>query len=169
MAKKNLKPEPKSAEDWQKKAEEYLASWQRTQADFDNYRKRIEEHQKDFVRLAIAECALRIAPILDDFRRAFQAIPEKEKNSAWVVGMRHVENRLRAILESWELKPIEGGDVFDPRRHEAIATAPHPTVPEGSIIETLELGWQLGDKVLKPARVRVSTGPEKKETEGQEK
>lgn len=147
-------------EDWQQKAEEYLALAQRTQADFDNYRRRTEEREQELGALAIAQVALQLTPILDDFRRALQSVPPDEHASAWVTGIRQVEKRLRQLLAGYGLTPIEEAGQFDPREHEAIATAPHPEIPEDMVIDIVEIGWKFHDKVLKPARVRVSTGQE---------
>lgn len=161
MTAKQAKNEPKeSAETWQKKAEDCLAGWQRTQADFDNYRKRIENSRHELAMLATADFALKITPVLDDFRRAFLAVPEDTRTSSWIVGMRQVEKRLRTILTEQGLTPIDETGEFDPRLHEAIATTPDPKIPAGTIIDIVELGWRLGENTIKPARVRVSSGQE---------
>ncbi len=145
--------------DWEIKAQEYLVGWQRTQADFDNYRRRIEATKNELIQMAMAESLLRIAPILDDFRRAFDHVPAEERTAAWVQGMQQVEKRLQSILEQAGLHPINEKDVeFNPLLHEAIAYENHAQKPEGTVIDIVELGWQVGDKVIKPAKVRVSKG-----------
>ncbi len=139
-------------------AAEYLAGWKRTQADFDNYRKRTEAAKTEWMAMAAAESALRITPILDDFHRAFAHIPAETQGSAWVTGMRQVEKHLRSALAASGLTPIEDLSSFDPALHEAIAYEEHPELAEGTIIDVVETGWKLGDRVIKPARVRVSKG-----------
>lgn len=159
MADKKIKSSPGTpATDWQAKADEYLTGWQRTRADFDNYRKRTEAAHRELVDMATAAALLPITAIVDDFRRAFQSIPADVADSAWVAGIRQVDQRLRHALADHGLRPIEDGGSFDPRRHEAIAAEPHPKLLDGQIIDTVELGWQLGDRVVKPAKVRVSQG-----------
>lgn len=145
-------------QDMAAKAEEYLTGWRRTQADFENYRKRTEEAKADWMKLAAADSLLKVAPILDDFRRAFEHIPFEAQDSPWVAGVRQVEKHLRATLTAGGLEPIESTGVFDPNLHEAIAYEDHPELPEGTIIGIVETGWKLGDRIIKPARVRVSRG-----------
>lgn len=149
--------EPQTNE-WQAKAEEYLASWKRAQADFENYRRRTETQQGDLVKLARAEGYVRMTPILDDFRRAFAFVPKEEQESAWITGMRQVEKHFRRLLGEAGLNPIDEGEQFDPQHHEAIAYEEHPELPEGTIIDFVESGWKMDDRVIKPARVRVSRG-----------
>lgn len=140
------------------KAEEYLAGWKRTQADFENYRRRTEDGKAEWIKIAAADSMLKVAPILDDFRRAFEHIPADAQDTPWVAGMRQVEKHLRATLAASGLEPIESTGNFDPNLHEAIAYEEHPELPEGTVIGVVEIGWKLGDRVIKPARVRVSKG-----------
>jgi len=160
MTAKHTKKQPSNSPDWQQQAETYLALAQRTQADFDNYRRRTEEREHELGALAIAQVALQLTPILDDFRRALQTVPPDEHENAWVTGIRQVEKRLRQLLAGYGLTPIEEAAQFNPHLHEAIATAAHPEIPEDMIIDVVEVGWKYHDKVLKPARVRVSSGQE---------
>lgn len=146
---------------WKTKAEECLAGWQRTQADFDNYRKRMEGAKDEWLRLAQAESVLTLASVIDDFRRAFAHVPAEQQGSPWVVGMRQVEKHLQLLFKERGLEPIETTGSFDPQLHEAIAYEEHPELPDGSIIDVVEMGWKLGEKVVKPARVRVSKGQPK--------
>lgn len=158
MTKSKDKAAPHDSPDWKKQAEEYLVGWQRTQADFENYRKRTEEAKAGLAHLAAADAYLRMTPILDDFRRAFAHLPADQKDSAWVTGMQQVEKHLRSILAQAGLTPIDDGGTFDPLLHEAIAYEEHPEHDDGTIIDIVECGWKLGDRVIKPARVRVSKG-----------
>ena len=154
-------PSIEAQNSWQIKAEEYLTGWKRTQADFENYRRRTEEQRAEWLKLTAAESLLRVAPILDDFKRAFSHVPDAEQNSAWVGGMQQVEKNLRSLLSQSGLVPIEDAGDFDPNLHEAIAYEEHPELPDGKVIEILETGWKLGKKIIKPARVRVSKGQTK--------
>jgi molecular chaperone GrpE len=149
--------EEKPAE-WQAALDELKSGWQRTQAEFDNYRKRMESARLEWAKMATASAMLKMTPILDDLRRAFAHVPAEQNTSAWVTGMRQVEKHLRTILADANLIPIEDGGEFDPNLHEAIAYEDHPELSDGTIIDVIEIGWKLGDKVIKPARVRVSRG-----------
>ncbi len=144
--------------DWHAKIEECQAGWQRTQAEFENYRKRVESDRAGWARLATAEALVQMAPILDDFRRAFAHLPADETDSSWVAGMRQVEKHFRNVLVKAGLEPIAEGGSFDPNLHEAIAYEHHPELAEDSIIDVIELGWKLAGRVIKPAKVRVSRG-----------
>ena len=156
--KPKLDDQPEPTTDWQAKAEDYLASWQRTQADLENFRRRVDQQLTDVKNMAAADAYLRLTPILDDFPRAFAHLPVTEEHSPWVIGMQQVEKHLRTTLANAGLTPIEETGVFNPLRHEAIAYEAHPDQPDGTIIDVIEVGWQMGDRIIKPARVRVSKG-----------
>jgi molecular chaperone GrpE len=146
-----------------KKAEEYLASWQRSQADFTNYRRRAEQEKQDLGKYANAALFCDILPVLDDLERALNAIPEEYTDSDWVKGVRLVERKFRNILERQGVKPICAlGMAFDPNLHEAIR---QEKGPEGTVISEVEKGYTLGDKLLRPARVIVGSGEEEGEPE----
>jgi molecular chaperone GrpE len=141
-----------------KKAAEFLASWQRAQADFINYKRRIEQERQDFNNFANANLILGLLPALDDMERALNAIPEKYTDDDWVEGIRLVERKFRTILEGQGVKPIKAlGESFDPHFHEAMR---QEKGKEGIVLEELQKGYMLRDKLLRPARVVVGTGPE---------
>lgn len=134
--------------------------WQRTQADFENYRKRAEAQKFELVQMASADFMAKITPVLDNFRRAFAHTPENEKNSPWIAGVKQIEKQLEDILTTEGLKKIlaEPNTKFDPNLHEAISCEPNNKIPADSIIAEIESGWMFNNKVLKPAKVRVSKG-----------
>ncbi len=138
------------------KAEEYLANWQRAQADFINYKRRSDKEKEelaDYSRAAIIQCVL---PILDDFERAISAIPEKTMDSNWVEGVRMIEKKLRTVLESEGLSCIEAiGEPFDPYQHEAVR---QESGEEGIIIEDIRKGYKYRDRVIRPSQVVVGGG-----------
>ncbi|HJX12767.1 MAG TPA: nucleotide exchange factor GrpE [Dehalococcoidales bacterium] len=139
-----------------KKAEEYLASWQRAQADFVNYKRRMEQERLDFNRYANANLILGLLPVLDDLERALEAVPAKYKNHDWVEGVRLVERKFKTSLEGQGVKPIQAlGEPFDPNFHEALR---QDKGREGIIIEVFQKGYMLNDKLLRPARVVVGNG-----------
>lgn len=134
--------------------------WQRTQADFENYRKRTEAQKFELVQMASADFMAKITPVLDNFRRAFAHTPENEKNSPWIAGVKQIEKQLEEILISEGLEKITAGPKtqFDPTIHEAISCEPNDKIPTDHIIAEVESGWIFNGKLLKAAKVRVSKG-----------
>ena len=139
-----------------KQAEEYLANWQRAQADFVNYKRRTEQERLEFNDFANANLVLNILPVLDDMERALEAVPPKYKKHDWVEGVRLVERKFRTILEGLGVKQINAlGEVFDPNYHEALRQS---NGKEGIILEEIQKGYMLNDKLLRPSRVVVGNG-----------
>ncbi len=142
-----------------KKAGEYLAHWQRVQADFINYKRRTEAERQEFNSFANANLILAILPVLDDMERAINAIPEEFTDHDWVEGVRLVERKFKTVLEGHGVKPILSlGMAFDPNYHEAMR---QDKGEEGVIIEELQKGYTLNDKLLRPAKVVVGRGHKK--------
>ncbi len=141
-----------------KKAEDYLANWQRAQADFINYKRRTELERQDFNRFANANLILSLLPALDDLERALSSIPPKLAKHSWVDGIRLVERKFKSSLETQGLTPIKAlGEPFDPNFHEALR---QDKGKEGIIVEEFQKGYMLGDRVLRPAKVVVGNGEE---------
>jgi molecular chaperone GrpE len=140
----------------QAKAEANLAGWQRAQADFSNFKKRIEQEREDFTRFANASLILELLPLLDDLERALEHVPAKLANLAWVDGVKLIYRKFRATLESQGLSQIEALDKpFDPNLHEAVR---QDKGEEGIVIEEIRKGYQLQDKVIRPTMVVVGNG-----------
>lgn len=143
-----------------KKAEEYLASWQRAQADFINYKRRAEQDRLEFSKFANATAFLGILPVLDDMERALDAIPPEFADRDWVEGVRLVERKFRSALEMQGVKPILAlGMAFDPNFHEGVR---QDKGPEGMVIQEFQKGYTLNGKLLRPAKVVVGNGEEEK-------
>ncbi len=141
-----------------KKAEDYLANWQRAQADFINYKRRTELERQDFNRFANANLILSLLPALDDLERALSSTPPKLSKHSWVDGIRLVERKFKSSLETQGLTPIKAlGEPFDPNFHEALR---QDKGKEGIIVEEFQKGYMLGDRVLRPAKVVVGNGEE---------
>jgi molecular chaperone GrpE len=139
-----------------KKTEDYLASWQRAQADFINYKRRNEQERQDFNRFANAELLRSLLPILDDLDRALASVPARTGKHSWLEGVRLVDRKLRASLEAQGLTPIKAlGEPFDPNFHEAVR---QDKGKEGIVIEEFQKGYMMHDKLLRPARVVVGNG-----------
>jgi len=143
------------------KAEGYLANWQRTQADFINYKRRSEQEKEEIGKLANAMLMLNLLPILDDLERAFTSIPSHLARLTWVDGIRLIGRKLQASLEAQGLFQLEAlGEPFDPKLHEV---AMHGKGKEGIVIEELQKGYKLHDRVIRPTMVVVGNGEEKEE------
>jgi molecular chaperone GrpE len=143
--------------DLRAKADEYLDGWQRARAEFANYKKRIEREQEEARGRAAAALLAKILPIEDDLRRAVRERPEPEGLSHWADGIGLIQRKLEALLETEgvEVIPAEGV-AFDPALHEAVTYEPSNDHQEGEIIEVIQQGYRLGERVLRPARVRVA-------------
>src|SRR5207244_4283068 len=145
----------------EQKADEYLRLAQRTQADFVNYRRRVEEERTQLASLANVGYILRLLPVLDDFERAMANATPEALDSNWGKGIQLVERNLRGLLAADEITRIvaEGAE-FDPREHEALGRAPSADVPEGHVVHVVRPGYRKGDRVIRPAQVIVAGRPE---------
>lgn len=150
--------ETKLAEE-KKKADEYLDNWRRTAAEFQNYKRRAEKDKADYAQYANQRLLKRLLDVLDSFGAGFKSVPEQYKNEPWVEGMRAVERQMLQILEGEGVTPIDAaGKDFDPNFHEAMLYEPSPGVSEGQILDELQRGYMLQDRVLRPTRVKVAKG-----------
>jgi len=129
---------------------------QRVAADFDNYRKRVARDQESLVTRAHERLVKELLPVLDDLERALQAAAEHEE-AKLADGVQLVYRELRDALSHEGLAEVEADGKFDPHVHEALLTQPSDR-EEGSVLEVLQKGYRLGDRVLRPARV-VIAGP----------
>jgi molecular chaperone GrpE len=151
-------PEPKPPEPEKANAEEerYLRLIQSLQADFANYRHRVEREREDQAKYANRELILKVLPIMDDFARALGTVPQEMTDAGWVQGMALIERKLTAILEEEGLKRIEAeGKDFDPWEHEAVFTVEGNGDDEGRVTSIIREGYKLYDKVIRPAQVSV--------------
>jgi molecular chaperone GrpE len=138
----------------QAQADEYKDGWQRSVADFQNYRKRVEAERTEMYQSATGNIIKRYLPVLDDMERALQARPE---GLAWADGIELIYRKLQSILESEGIKRIEAeGQMFDPNFHEAIGEEHADGAKSGQVIAVVRNGYMLGDKVIRPAMVRVA-------------
>ena len=135
--------------------DEYLAGWQRTQADFDNYRKRALRQQQEFAARGAERLLAKLLPVLDDIERALAAAADHEEAKV-IEGVEMTKSALAAALASEGLVEIEAEGAFDPHVHEALLAQPVEGVESGSIVQVVQRGYRLGDVVLRPARVIVA-------------
>lgn len=141
----------------QAKAAEYLDGWQRALADFTNYKRRMERDQQLNYQNAIGTAVKRYLPIVDDLERALNNRPAEGEGAVWASGIELIYRKFLTALEADGVKPMQAeGTQFDPNLHEAISQEPSPEHDSGQIIEVLQKGYLLGDRVLRPAIVRVA-------------
>jgi molecular chaperone GrpE len=137
------------------KRDEYLELAQRVQADFENYRKRAARDQERLVAHAHERLVKELLPVLDDLERALEAA-ERHEEAKLVDGVRLVERLLRKALEKEGLREIETDGEFDPHVHEALLTQAREGAEPGSVVDVVQRGYRIGDKVVRPARVIVA-------------
>jgi molecular chaperone GrpE len=141
----------------EQKAREYLEGLQRERADFTNYRKRIERENAMLQQTLAANVIKKYLVIADDLTRALKARPTTGDGAVWAEGVELISRKLGMILDAEGIKPIGAdGDMFDPTMHEAISSEDSPNHQSGQIIEVLQQGFMIGERVLRPALVRVA-------------
>lgn len=139
------------------RAEEYLDGWQRARAEFANYKKRIERDQEGGRGRATAAVLTRLLPVIDDLLLALRDRPAGDEARPWADGIDLICRKLQGVLEAEGVEPIPTqGEVFDPLLHEAVTHEDSPDHREGEIIDVIQPGYRLGERVLRPARVRVA-------------
>lgn len=136
------------------RASEYKDNWVRSQAEFQNYRKRIErDNELRYINMK-GDIIKKVLPALDDLERALQNRPAED---AWASGIELIARKLQGILENEGAKRIEAkGVAFDPNFHEAITHEPAEGVESGHVIDVVQNGYVLGERVIRPALVRVA-------------
>lgn len=140
--------------------EDYLAALQRERAEFVNFRRRTAEEREASFGLAAEGLISKVLVLADDFDRAIEARPAEFVGNAWIEGIAAIDRKLRLLLESEGVRPIEAapGTRFDPREHEAVVNVPDSGRPDGEIVVEVRRGYRLRDKVIRPALVAVADG-----------
>jgi molecular chaperone GrpE len=142
----------------QAKANEYLDGWQRARAEFANYKRRVEAEREELRRASNMDLLLKLLPVVDDFERAFQKVPPELASLPWVDGVKMILRKLQAILESENVTAIQAtGQPFDPLWHQAVLQEETTQHPDGHVIEEMQHGYRLGERVLRPAMVKVAS------------
>jgi molecular chaperone GrpE len=141
--------------DAETKRDEYLADLQRLAADFDNYRKRVARDQEQLVARAHEGLVKALLPVLDDLERALDAA-EVHDEATVVEGVRLVQRALADLLAREGLQEIGADGAFDPHVHEALLSQPGEGAAPGTVLQVVQKGYRLGDRVLRPARVVVA-------------
>jgi molecular chaperone GrpE len=148
-------PEPDPLAVLTRERDEYLDTLQRLQAEFDNYRKRAAREQSAIVARASERLVKELIPVLDDLERALEAAEEHEE-AALEEGVRLTHRALADALQREGLVEVETNGKFDPHIHEALLSQPDDDVESGAVLQVLQKGYRLGDRVIRPARVIVA-------------
>ena len=140
-----------------KDAEHNLDGWQRERAEFSNYKKRIERDLSQQTQVVTGSVIKKYLVILDDIDRALKNRPKDGDGAGWAEGIELIQRKLIAILDAEGIERINQNKVqFDPQLHEAISSEENPDFESGEIIEVVQQGYKLGDRILRPAMVRVA-------------
>lgn len=143
------------------KADKYLANWQRSQADFENYKRWASQDKKEIVQFANSNLIKELLPVLDDLAMAFNTLTEDIIDNSWVEGIKLIYNKLLTTMNAQDLSEIDAlGEEFDPNLHVAVMCKEGP---DGIVIEEIRKGYKLKDKVLRPTMVIVGKSKEEKE------
>jgi molecular chaperone GrpE len=158
-------PVDQSQEEILRERDQFRALAQRIQADFVNYKRRMDEERQGLVRNASVGFIQRLLPAVDDFQLAIEHLPAEAEES-WANGMQMVLRKFRSTLESEGVTPFEPeiGTLFDPAEHEAVFYEPTGEHPSGSIVTVFRRGYNIYDKVLRPAQVTVAQAQEDEPT-----
>ena len=142
----------------QKQNEDYLDSLQRERASFANYKRRIDLDNASFAERLLAEHVKFFLPVVDDLERSLQHRPEDPDCAGWIAGVELILQKLLKSLEAKDVHPLDlkPGDNFDPNTQEAVTHEENDTYTDGQIIEVVQTGYKIKDRVIRPALVRVA-------------
>jgi molecular chaperone GrpE len=143
------------------RAESYLASWQRAAADYQNFKRRVEQERSEVAQMANVALMINLLPLVDDLERALENVDSHLAGLTWLDGIRLIHRKFQALLEMSAVTeiPADGQD-FDPNLHEAVMYADGP---DGKVTSVVQKGYMLGGRVLRPAMVVVGNGGKKEE------
>jgi molecular chaperone GrpE len=141
----------------QQQSAEYLDGWQRERAEFANYKKRMERERQQLQHNIVGNIIRKYLEILDDLERVLQNQPADSDGASWAEGIELVNRKFLSALEAEGVVPMEvAGQQFDPNLHEAISQEPSEDLESGQIIDVVRNGYLIGERVLRPAIVRVA-------------
>lgn len=137
-------------------ADNYYKNWQRSAADFINFKRRVEQDRAETARMASAALVINLLPVFDDLDRAVGTVDAKLAGLNWVQGIIAIEKKFASLLEAMNVTEVPAdGQAFDPERHEAVGQQPGAA---GKVLYVVQKGYQFGDRVIRPAMVIVGDG-----------
>lgn len=142
-------------------ATEYMQRWQRSAADFTNYKRRFQQEQEQRERLLAAQALAPVLNALDSFERAFSTLPDSLRGYTWIEGVALVDYQLRHALDAQGIAetPAEVGQPFDPAHHQAVGEVETDQHPDGHIAVLLQRGYEVAGVLLRPALVQLARTP----------
>jgi molecular chaperone GrpE len=149
----------KQIETLQAEVEEQKDGWLRSRAELDNYRKRVQRDAARSYQDAMANVLKIFISVADDLERALKNKPEYKETESWVNGIELILQKLQSQMKNQGVERLEvkPGDTFDPNIHEAITQEENPDFEEGQIIEVVQPGYRISDRIIRPAMVRVAS------------
>jgi molecular chaperone GrpE len=146
-----------SGTDLAQQAGEYLAGWQRAQADYQNLKRDTAKRVSDITKYANEDLLTQFLPIIDYFTYAFKGVPENERNSSWLKGVEHIQTNFIRVLEDNGVNKIKTvGEMFDASMHESLETVEGTDKEHGIIVEEVAPGFTLNGKVIRSAKVKIA-------------
>ena len=143
-------------EEGKQPAGKHYESWQRSAADYQNYKRRMEEERREVARLASVSLIINLLPLMDDIERALKNVDPKLSGLTWIDGIWMIYRKFEAVLQNAGVTEIEAdAQQFDPTVHEAISEVDGE---EGKVLSVVQKGYKLGDRVIRPAMVVVGKG-----------
>jgi molecular chaperone GrpE len=150
---------PADAAELQRQRDDYYDRLLRKTAEFDNYRKRIDRERQQVTEAAAADLLEELLPLVDDLERALRADPGSEGTEAYRRGVELIHRQLLEVLRKRGVRPVDAvGADFDPHFHQAVSHEAAEGRREGEVIEEFRRGYMLGDRLLRPAMVKVAKG-----------
>lgn len=138
-------------------AKKNMEGWQRTLAEFQNYKRRVEREQKELRDRVALETIGNMLPIIDDFERALASIPEDFAENPWMNGVKLIKDKFNKLLDEHNVVAVDPvGQPFDPNHHQAVSRDDSDEYDSDHVIETLQKGYLSGDTLLRPAIVRIA-------------
>ncbi len=143
--------------EYKQKAEDYLNSWKRTAADFENYKKRQERENAELLEFAQEVTVVKMLPTLESLEQALKQAPQDEHFQKWSEGVIKIVQQLEQVLLHMGIEKIKSvGEKFDPELHEAVEQVESGAKLSGTIVEEFQTGYKLNNKVIRPAKVKVA-------------
>ena len=156
MKKDDDKKQAEKIAELQEHINDLTTGWQRTQADFVNYKKQVSDERQRTIKMANADLISELLPVLDNFQLAAKHLPENLADDNWAQGVQQIEKQFESILLDCGLQKISSlNQQFDPEIHEAVEEV-ESDAASGTVVEELSVGYKFDNIVLRPARVKVA-------------
>ncbi|MDO8571046.1 MAG: nucleotide exchange factor GrpE [bacterium] len=145
----------------QKQSEEHLDGWKRAKADYINFKNEQDKRSKEFAQFASMATLMQCLPVVENFRKAFNHVPESLKDSDWVKGIEHIYRQMKEMLKVMGVEEYTGlvGQPFNPEKHQAVGQEQRDDFEDEIVSQEIEAGYSLHGKVMQPAKVIVNKKP----------